>query len=284
MAIEEIVDAHVHLWNPQQFHMAWLDHAPTLNKPFGLADYPHQSAGRSIAALVYVEVDVAPHYALLEAQWAADQAAHDSRLQGIVAAAPVEYGERTRAYLDALQATGPLIKGVRRNLQDEADPAFCLQPDFVRGVQLLAEYGFSFDLCIRHWQLPQVIELVSRCPDTRFILDHLGKPAIKEHALDPWRDDLAQLAALPNVWCKISGLVTEADLEHWTPEDLAPYLAHALAVFGEDRVAFGGDWPVLLLAASHERWGETLAALTQRLSPEAKRKLWADNARQFYRL
>ena len=284
MAEREIVDAHVHLWNPQQFRLAWLDHVPALNKPFGLSEYPRQSAGSTMSALVYIEVDVAPHYALLEAQWVAAQALLDPRLQGIVAAAPVEHGEWVRSYLAALQAIGPLIKGVRRNLQDEADLAFCLQPDFVRGIQLVAEYGFSFDLCIRHHQLPMVIDLVGQSPDTRFILDHLGKPAIKDHILDPWREDLARLAALPNVWCKVSGLVTEADLQRWTPEDLAPYLAHALEVFGEDRVVFGGDWPVLLLASSYDRWVEALDALTGYLSSGAKRKLWAENARSFYRL
>lgn len=284
MGERELVDAHVHLWNPQQFRLAWLDHEPALNKPFGLGEYPRQGAGRTITGMVYVEVDVAPHYALLEAQWAASQAASDARLQGIVAAAPVEHGERARAYLAALQATSPLIKGVRRNLQGETDPAFCLQPDFVRGVLLVAEYGFSFDICIRHYQFPMVVELVRRCPATRFILDHLGKPAIKDHILDPWREHLAQLAALPNVWCKISGLVTEADLQRWTPDDLAPYLAHALEVFEEDRVVFGGDWPVLLLASSYDRWIETLDALTQQLSHQAQRKLWAENARHFYRL
>jgi len=284
MGERELVDAHVHLWNPQQFRLAWLDQEPVLNKPFGLSDYPRQSAGHTIEALVYVEVDVAPHYALLEARWAADQAARDARLQGIVAAAPVEHGERMRAYLTALQATSPLIKGVRRNLQDEQDTTFCLQEDFIQGVRLLPAYGYSFDLCIRHWQLPAVIELVRRCPDTPFILDHLGKPAIKAHVLDPWREHLAQLASSPNVWCKISGLVTEADYQGWMPEDLAPYLAHALEVFGEDRVVFGGDWPVLLLASSYDRWIETLDAFTRHLSPEAKRKLWAENARHFYRL
>ena len=217
-------------------------------------------------------------------EWAADQAVNDPRLQGIVAAAPVEFGERVRAYLAALQATSPLIKGVRRNLQNEPDAAFCLRDDFVQGVRLLPAYSFSFDLCVRHWQLPMVIELVRRCPDTLFILDHLGKPAVKEHLLDPWRELLAQLASLSNVWCKVSGLVTEADPQRCTPEELAPYVAHALEVFGQDRVVFGGDWPVLLLAASHDRWVETLEGLTQHLSPEAQRKLWKENACRFYRL
>lgn len=284
MGAQEIVDAHVHLWNPQQFRLPWLDQEPALNKPFGLPEYPRQGAGNTIAAMVYVEVDVAPQYALLEAQWAAAQAAQDARLQGIVAAAPVEHGDRSRAYLAALQSIGPLIKGVRRNLQAETDPGVALQPDFVRGVRLLADYGFSFDICIRHHQLPMVVELVRRCPDTRFILDHMGKPAIKDRLVDPWREHLAQLATQPNVWCKVSGLVTEADLQQWTPADLAPYLAHALEIFGEDRVVFGGDWPVLLLASTYDRWVETLDSLTQRLSPEAKGKLWADNARHFYRL
>jgi L-fuconolactonase len=284
MAEYEIVDAHVHLWDPQQFPMPWLDQTPALNKSFGLSDFPSQSTVRTIEALVYVEVDVVPAYALLEARWIAGQGAHDARLKGIVAAAPVEYGERVRSYLAELQAISPLIKGVRRSLQDEQDSTFCLQEDFVHGVRLLPTYGFSFDLCIRHWQLPTVIELVRRCPDTMFILDHLGKPAVKEHVFDPWREHLAQLAALPNVWCKISGLVTEADHFGWRPFELAQYVTHSLEVFGENRVVFGGDWPVLLLAASYDRWIDTLDGLTQHISPVAKRKLWKDNARLFYRL
>jgi L-fuconolactonase len=279
-----LIDAHLHLWDPQRFRMPWLDSIPLLNKPYGLAEYRAHTQGIAIEAMVYLEVDVAPPYALLEAQWATERAREDPRLQGIVAHAPLEYGEQVRAYLDALVAISPLIKGVRRLLQDEPDPQLCLRPAFVRGVQLLPEYGLSFDICIRHHQLPGVIELVRRCPDTSFILDHIGKPNIKDRLLDPWRDQIAELAALPNVSCKISGLVTEADPERWTADDLAPYVAHVLEVFGEDRVAFGGDWPVALLASSYRRWVEALDALTTHLAPQAKRKLWAENARRFYRL
>jgi len=149
---------------------------------------------------------------------------------------------------------------------------------------LLVEYGLSCDICIYHPQLAATVELVRQCPEVQFILDHLGKPAIKDHLLEPWRAQLAELASLPNVICKISGAATEADHQNWQADDLAPYIGHALAVFGEDRVAFGGDWPVVLMAAPYSRWVATLDALTTQLSPEAKRKLWAENARRFYRL
>jgi L-fuconolactonase len=279
-----IVDAHLHLWDPTHFRMTWLDDLPLLNKPYGLDEFREHSRGVEVGAMVYLEVAVEPIYALLEAQWVIERARHDPRLRGIIPHAPVEYGERCRAYLDALIPLGPLIKGVRRLTQSEPDDAFSSRPDFVRGVQILPEYGLSFDVCIYHRQLPSVIDLVRRCPDTAFMLDHIGKPNIKGRVLDPWRDHLRDLASFPNVCCKISGLVTEADPQKWTPADLEPYVAHVLEVFGEDRVVFAGDWPVATQAAPYVLWVETLDALTAHLSGEARRKLWADNARRFYRL
>jgi L-fuconolactonase len=169
-------------------------------------------------------------------------------------------------------------------VQGEADDQFSSRPAFVRGTQLLPHFGLSCDLCIYHRQLPSVIELVSLCPQTSFVLDHLGKPNVRGHVLDPWRDQIRTLAGYPNVSCKVSGIVTEADPEHWTRDHLAPYVEHVLASFGEDRVIFGGDWPVVLTASSYRRWVEALDALTAGLSPTARHKLWADNARKFYRL
>jgi L-fuconolactonase len=234
--------------------------------------------------MVYVETDVAPAYALLEAQWAVALGEADIRLAGVVAAAPLHDGLRVRTYLEALATLGPLVKGVRRNLQDERDPASCLRPDFVAGVGLLDAYGFSCDLCIRHDQLPAVTELVRACPAVTFVLDHLAKPMIREGRLDPWRDHLTALAALPNVACKLSGLLTEADWQRWQMEEVAPYVTHALTVFGPHRVLFGSDWPVVTLASSYRRWVETLAALTSYLSANDQRLLWGDNARRWYRL
>lgn len=279
-----VIDAHVHLWEPTRFAMAWLDGDETIGKSFGTADFRAHSAGVPVEAYVYIEVNVPPHYALLEAQWAAERSVEDPRLAALVPHAPLEYGEGVRAYLDALVAVSPLIKGVRRLIQGEPDLQFALRPEFVRGVQLLAEYGLSCDLCIYHAQLPATIGLVRQCPQVDFVLDHIGKPNIAAHVLDPWREQISELAQFPNVLCKVSGMVTEADHAHWTADDLAPYVAHVLDAFGEDRVMFGGDWPVALRASSYTRWVETLDALTAHLSDDSKRKLWAENARHFYRI
>lgn len=280
----QLVDAHVHLWDPRRFPMPWLESNPDLNHVFGVDAYYAQTVGVPIAGMVYVEVGVAPPFALLEATHAVALAQQEPHLLGVVAAAPLEYGERMHAYLEALHALGPLVKGVRRNVQDESDPAFCLQPSFVHGVRLLAEYGFSCDICVRHQQLAATAELVRQCPEVRFVLDHLGKPDIKRATLDPWRAQLEQLAAYPNAWCKLSGLVTEADHQHWTVEHLRPYVAHALAVFGPERVMFGGDWPVLLQAASYSRWAEAVGDLIAHLPPDSQDAVSHRTAQLFYRL
>jgi L-fuconolactonase len=277
-----IIDAHVHLWDPGQMRIPWLDHIPLLNQPYGLAEYAAHAD--DVAAFVYVQVDVAPAYGLVEAQIVAALARRDPRIQAIVAYAPLEDGDRARSYLDALVKISPLVKGVRRLTQAEPDPEFCLRPGFIAGVRLLPAYGLTCDLCITHRQLAATTELVRRCPEVSFMLDHLGKPGVRAGEFEPWRAQIAALAALPNVMCKVSGLITEADHQSWTQDQLAPYVAHVLEVFGEDRVAFGSDWPVVLLAADYRRWVAALESLTAHLSPGARQKLWAENARRFYRL
>lgn len=279
-----IIDSHVHLWDPNRYRIPWLDKVPPINRPMSLDDYDAATEGIAVEGLVYLQVEVAPPYALLEARDLVSLARQEPRIKGIVPWAPLEYGEQTRYFLEELVKLGPEIKGVRRIVQDEPDPEFCLQPEFVRGNQILAEYGLSSDICCNFRQLGPNVELVKRCPETQFILDHIAKPNIRGGEFEPWASQMRELASLPNVVCKISGAATEADLERWTIADVEPFVRHALAVFGEDRVVFGSDWPVVTLASPYDRWVRTLEELTQDVSETAKRKHWSENAKRFYRL
>ncbi|MDB5081811.1 MAG: amidohydrolase 2 [Chloroflexi bacterium] len=279
-----VIDTHVHLWDPALFKLSWTEDKPVLTRPYKLPEFNEASREIEVEGFVFIEAAVDPQYSFLEVAWVGNLARLEPRLKGIVAMAPLEHGKRVRHYLERLLDSGPLIKGIRRLIQGEPDPNFCLQPDFIEALRLLPDFGLSFDICIYHNQLPAAIEMVKQCPGNEFILDHIAKPAIKSGELSPWQENMAQLAQLPNVVCKISGLVTEADQENWTEDNLAPYVSHVLEVFGEDRVMFGSDWPVALLASPYTRWIETLDRLTSHLSVEARRKLWAGNARRVYRL
>ncbi|MFL5258751.1 MAG: amidohydrolase family protein, partial [Hyphomicrobiales bacterium] len=173
---------------------------------------------------------------------------------------------------------------IRRLIQNQPDPDFCIRPDFIAGLKLLAPYDLAFDICVFHHHLPNVIKMVAQCPEVRFVLDHIGKPAIKAGQIDPWRQHLKELAALPNVHCKISGVSTEADHTNWTREQLKPYIAHAIDTFGFDRAMYGGDWHVLELAGTYPQWVEIVDWVVENATPEEKRKLYRDNAQSFYRL
>jgi len=142
----------------------------------------------------------------------------------------------------------------------------------------------SFDLCIYHRQLANVIRLVRQCPEVSFVLDHLGKPGIRARLLDPWRAELRELAALPNVVCKLSGVATEADHAAWTAADLRPYLDHALLCFGPGRLLFGGDWPVSTQATGYPRWVEVVDAALQGCTAEERQRIFARNAEAIYRI
>ena len=279
-----IVDSHVHLWDPERFRMSWTDDETLLKQAYSLEKYKEQTKNLPIEAMIFMECGVDPQYSFLEARWAVQCTRQEPRLQGVVAAAPVEFGAQVQSYLEALAELGPMIKGVRRNIQDVLDLNYCLQPGFIQGIKLAARYQFTFDLCIRHWQLPAVIQLVSQCPKTQFVLDHLGKPSVRTQTLDPWRQHIQTLASFPNVFCKISGLVTEADPDNWSAGDLISYIDHIWETFGEDRVMFAGDWPVVLLTSTYERWFETVRTYVSSLSLTAQQKFWQGNARHFYHL
>lgn len=283
MTDSPIVDTHVHLWNPARLHYDWLRNLPSLNRPFLPGDFREACQGANIEGFVFVECACDPAQTHLEVAMITELAIRESRLLGIVAQAALEKGNAVREDL-AILAENRLVKGVRRITQGEADPDFCHQPAFVDGVRALADFGFTCDLCVTHAQLASTTQLVRSCPDVSFVLDHLGKPDIRGGQREPWAAQLRDLAALPNIWCKLSGVVTEADPAHWTFADIEFYLQHALDCFGAERLIFGGDWPVVTLAASYRLWIESTARALATLSPTQLRSIFRDNARQFYRL
>jgi L-fuconolactonase len=276
-----LTDAHVHFWDPAAGRYAWLDAVPALAGRRGPAEFARACGPVTVDRLVFVQCGAED--ALAEVAWVDGLAAVEPRLAAIVAHAPVEAGAAVEPWLEQL-ASRPRVRGVRRLLQDEPDDAFCLRPEFVEGVRRLERFGLSFDLCLYARQLGAVVELVRRCPGVHFILDHAAKPGIRAGRLDPWREEIRTLAALPNVDCKLSGLATEADPRAWTAADLRPYVDHLLATFGPGRLLFGGDWPVSTLATDYPRWVATLDDLLAGVGADDQRRIWSTNAARIYRL
>ena len=278
-----IVDAHVHLYDTRRFPYAWMKDVPRLNRPHLPADFQAAIGNVPVERIVFVEVWVDTPHRMAEAEWVSGLFETAPQLRGIVASVALEEGERIGGDLARL-AEMDRAKAVRRLIEFEPDIDFCLRPGFIEGVKLLAKYDLSFDICVKHFQLSNAVELVRRCPEIRFVLDHIGKPPIRAGEFDPWRDDLRALAALPNVCCKISGVVTEADHDSWTREQLRPYLDHAIGAFGIDRVMFGSDWPVSELTHRYEEWVDIVEWAMSGSSESEMRKLFRDNAISFYRL
>lgn len=278
-----IVDSHVHLADPQRFGYAWTKNAPSLNRTVLPEHLTKAAAPVQIDTIVFVEVDVDDPQQVAEAEWIESLGAREPRLKGMVASLPLERGNAVQGDLERMLRCQRL-RGIRRLIQNQKDPDFCLQPKFIEGLKLLAKHDLVFDICIFHHHLPNAIKMVRQCPELRFVLDHIAKPAIKAGAFEPWGKNLKELASLPNVVCKISGVTTEADHKSWTREQLKPYIAHAIESFGFDRVMYGGDWHVLELAGTYPQWVEIVDWVIAGATPEEQRKLYRDNAIRAYRL
>jgi L-fuconolactonase len=274
------IDSHMHFWDQATLApYTWLHEVPTINGRHDPAVL-HAEAGSDLPdKIVFVEAGAPP---LPEVRWVEALAAREPRIQAIVAKIAIDEGARTTAALAELRQHA-LVRGVRHHFEHDATD-YCARPAFVHGVREAAAAGFSFDICGKHPQLPAVIKLVRQCPEVSFILDHGGKPGIRAGLLYPWREHIRELAALPNVVCKLSGLVTEADHAVWTERQIEPYVAHLLATFGPARLLFGGDWPVAKLACGYLRWLETARRFTAHLSPAEQAAIFRGNAERVYRL
>ncbi|MGF6609448.1 L-fuconolactonase [Paraburkholderia sp. WSM4175] len=285
-----IIDSHIHLLDRQRFGYSWSSGsswatgATKLQRNWTVDDLSTYSTPYHVQGFVFIEADVDMPQYVDEAEWVASSAENDSRIMACVASLPLEKGlaiEPEMARIASLHR----VRGVRRLIQNMQDSATILHRDFLDAINLLPKYDLSFDICIDPHQFDHTIEMVERCPSVSFVLDHMGKPEIKDSCrLDFWRRQIRQLAALPNVVCKVSGLLTQADHATWNAEQVLPFIHHVIEYFGVDRVLFGGDWPVLELAASYREWVDVVDHATQLLPNADRRKIFRDNAIRVYRL
>jgi L-fuconolactonase len=278
-----VIDAHQHFWGrPTAATHPWItERDAAIDRAFGPADLRPELAAAGVDATILVQTrhDLAETREFLAIADATDFVA------GVVGWVDL-ISPHVADDIAALRREpgGRRLVGIRHMLQDERDPRWIERPDVAHGLAVLAELGLVYDLLVRPRELPAGLAVARRFPTLRFVLDHIGKPPIASGARDRWATGMAPFAALPNVWCKLSGMVTEADWACWRAEDLAPYVEAALGWFGEERLLFGSDWPVCLLAADYGRVKRTAEALLAPLTPERRAKIFGANAAAVYGL
>lgn len=275
-----IVDAHHHLWDPDVGDYPWMtgDYA-ALRRRYDIGDLQPHLLGNDVSATIVVQVraDLAETVELLES------CTRTPVIVGVVGWIDLTSPD-VGAQIDGLRSGvgGQHLVGLRHGVADEADPDWLLRDDVDAGLRVVADRGLTFDLEITSRELAAANAVVRRRPELRFVVDHGAKPPIAQGWSQDWADGISALAESPNVWCKLSGLVTEAAWTTWTPDDLQPYVDHLIGAFGPARLMFGSDWPVCELAASYDR---VLAAAQHGLAgltPEQRRDIFVHNALHVY--
>ncbi len=286
-----IIDTHLHVWDQTRMKYSAFDGHPLFGHPYHVEDYQRDCGNLDIEAMVFLECyadfwDGGGQY-IEEIEFVEDEARRDPRIKGFVAMAPLEWGKKALPILTRMRDQHPAVKGIRRIVEFDANPrALTLSDSFIEGVNLLDRFGWSFDINVHYTQMDIVREFVPRVPSVPLILDHCGKPGIRQGALTQYRDDVRVLARHKNLWIKLSDLPVTADLANWTEADLRPYIEATLDAFGPDRVIFAGDYPICLAATTMTQWVEVLdrAFSDLGLSQSDTKKIYRDNANSFYRL
>jgi L-fuconolactonase len=219
---------------------------------------------------------------LEETRWLLELADRSPSILGVVGWVDLQSLD-LRSQLKALPRN-PKLVGVRHIVQAEPDDQFLLRPEFLRGISVLEEFDLAYDILIYTRHLPIAAEFVERFPRQRFVLDHLAKPPIKREEIDIWAQGIRRLARFPNLYCKLSGLVTEADWQNWNPRQIDPYLEVAFEAFGPDRLMIGSDWPVCLVASSYTRAVQVVKNYVDRHQPQYREAVLGGNAQRFWRL
>ena len=277
-----VIDAHHHLWDPARAEYPWMnDELAAIRRRFGVEDLVPLLDASGVDATVLVQTRASDE----ESREFLATAGGSDRIAGVIAWADLT-SPAIADELAALRASpgGDRLVGIRHQVHDEPDPDWLRRPDVRRGLAAVEAAGLVYDLLVRARELPAAMDTVHALPGLRFVIDHLAKPPIRERAMSPWAERLAGFGGLPNAWCKLSGLVAEADWERWTIDDLRPYVEHALRVFGPRRLIFGSDWPVSLVGAPYARVVETAWVLVEGLAEADRAAVMGGTAVEVYRL
>ena len=272
------IDSHQHFWRYAEAEYPWIRKDSPLQRDWLPADLEREAAKTGISGSIAVQA----RQTLEESRWLLKLADECPFIKGVVGWVDLQ-SDRIEEQLSEL-AKHPRFIGVRHVVQDEPDSQFMLKPEFLRGIGTLRPFGLAYDFLIFPKQLPAAIAVARQFPEQRFVLDHIAKPLVRAGLLKPWTEDLKELARMPNVFCKISGLVTEANLTSWRKEDFRPYLDTVLQAFGTERVMFGSDWPVCLLAGSYEQVYQLAADYFSQFPVETQDRFFGGTAAEFYRL
>ncbi len=273
------IDAHQHFWNFDPVRDAWItDDMKVIQKDFLPIDLDPVLAKNGVTGCVAVQADQSEEETLFLLELA-DQYEF---IQGVVGWIDLRK-ENVQSRLGAF-ARFKKLKGFRHVVQAEPDDQFLLGESFCKGIGLLGNYRFTYDILVKPHQLNATIKFVEKFPNQLFVIDHLAKPFIKDKMLGDWKKQMQELGQFENVSCKISGMVTEADWKNWKVLDFKSYIDHVIDSFGTDRVMFGSDWPVCLVAATYEQVCEVVEKNTAHLTQSEKKSLWGLNAKNFYDL
>jgi len=273
------IDAHQHFWRYDPGEYGWIGPEMGVLR----ADFLPGDLGPLLERSGFGgSVAVQARQTLEETRWLLALADRFPFVRGVVGWVDLR-GAGLQEELERLSAH-PRFRGVRHVLQDEEDDRFMLGEDFVQGIAALEDFGLTYDLLIFPRHLAVAVELVKRFPQQRFVVDHLAKPDIKAGQVAGWAKDMECLAALPNVWCKVSGMVTEADWGRWRPEDMQPYLDVVFEAFGAQRIMFGSDWPVCTVAGTYAQVAGIVDTYVAALSEDEQAAVWGETARAFYGL
>ncbi len=273
------IDAHQHFWRYNAREYGWIDDSmASLRRDFLPCHLEPELKSNGFKGCVAVQV----RQTLEETRWLLELAAQSSFIVGVVGWLDLK-SPNLRTELECFAANAKLV-GLRHIVQGEPDDRFLLHPEFLAGVAMLEDFGLAYDILIYPRHLPVALEFARHFPRQRFVLDHLAKPAIKSGDLRAWAKGLRELASLPNVMCKLSGLVTEADWQKWQPQEIGPCLDVAFDCFGPDRLMIGSDWPVCMVAASYSRVVEIVTDYLKSFSTEIRDAVMGGNAQRFWRL